>query len=285
LKAHDDIFPELLINMVEVGEVSGTLDAIMDRMAVNFEKESRVQNKVKGAMVYPIVLSVVAVCVVAFLLAFVLPTFTGMFEQSNVPLPLPTKIILGASDGLLKYWYVILPVLGLFAYLAVRWAKTDDGRLQIDKFKLKIPVVRNVAQKVATARFTRTMAMLISSGFPLLQALEVVAKVVGNQVMSNGILKAREEVMKGIELSIPIRNMGLFPPMIDSLIKIGEESGSLDNVLEKTAEFYDGEVETATAQLTTMIEPMIIIVLGFVVGFIILSIILPMFQMYNSVGI
>jgi len=283
LKKHAGIFPELLVNMVETGEVSGTLDVIMDRMAINFEKESRVQNKVRGAMVYPIVLSVVATLVVVFLLTFVLPTFTGMFEQSNVPLPLPTRIVLGASNAIKKYWYLILPGIGIVVYLVMQWVKTEQGRLEIDKIKLKIPVVKNVVQKVATSRFSRTLSILVASGVPLLQALEVVAKVVGNRVIADSILKAREEVMKGIELSVPIRNMGLFPPMIDLMIKIGEESGTLDSIMDKTANFYDDEVETAIQKLTSMFEPVLIIVMGAVIGFIVLSIALPMFDMMQTV--
>ncbi len=283
LRKHIKIFPELLVNMVETGEVSGTLDVIMDRMAITFEKDSRVQNKVRGALVYPIVLSVVAAFVVIFLLTFVLPTFVGIFEQSSVPLPLPTRILMGAGNVVKNYWYLILPSIGVIVYLVLRWSKSDQGRLEIDKFVLKIPVVGNVVQKVASSRFSRTLSILVSSGTPILQALEVVARVVGNKVIANGILKARDEVTKGIELSTPIRNLGLFPPMIDSMIKIGEESGTLDSVLEKTANFYDDEVEAAIQKLTSMLEPAIIIIMGAVVGFIILSIALPMFDMIQTV--
>lgn len=283
LKKHTKIFPELLVNMVETGEVSGTLDVIMERMAITFEKDSRVQNKVRGALVYPIVLSIVATFVLIFLLAFVLPTFVGIFEQSNVPLPLPTRIVMGTGNMVRNYWFLIFLGIGILVYLVLQWSKSDQGRLEIDKFLLKIPVVRNVIQKVASSRFSRTLSILASSGTPILQALEVAARVVGNKVIANGILKARDEVAKGIELSTPIRNLGLFPPMIDSMIKIGEESGTLDSVLEKTANFYDDEVETAIRKLTSMLEPVIIVVMGAIVGFIILSIALPMFDMLQTV--
>lgn len=283
MKKHTKIFPELLVSMVETGEVSGTLDVIMDRMAVNYEKESRVRNKVRGAMVYPIVLSIVSVLVVIFLLTFVLPTFAGIFEQSDVELPLPTRIVMGIGNGIQSYWYFIFPGMGIVAYLVFRWANSDTGRLELDGFKLKIPVVRDVIVKSASSRFSRTLSILTASGIPVLQALEVVAGVTGNRVVANGILKARDEVRKGIELSVPIRNLGLFPPMIDSMIKIGEESGTLDSVLDKTANFYDDELETAVQKLTSMIEPAIIIIMGTIIGFIILSIALPMFNMMQTV--
>lgn len=283
LKKHAKIFPELLVNMVETGEVSGTLDVIMDRMAISFEKDSRVQNKVRGALVYPIVLSFVATFVLIFLLIFVLPIFVGIFEQSNVPLPLPTRIVMGAGNVVRNYWFLIFPGIGILVYLVLQWSKSDQGRLEIDKYLLKIPVVGNVVQKIASSRFSRTLSILASSGTPILQALEVSARVVGNKVIANGILKARDEVTKGIELSTPIRNLGLFPPMIDSMIKIGEESGTLDSVLEKTANFYDDEVETAIQKLTSMLEPVIIVIMGAIVGFIILSIALPMFDMLQTV--
>ncbi|MFT9494814.1 type II secretion system F family protein [Anaerosolibacter sp.] len=284
LKKHDAVFPELLIHMVEAGEVSGTLDVIMDRMATHYEKENKIQNKVKGAMVYPIVLSFVSVAVVIFLLTFVMPTFVGMFEGSGVELPLPTRILLSSSTALQKYWYIFFLLLSLVFYLLKKYLETDMGKSQFDLLKFRIPVIKGTTQKVVTSRFTRTLSTLLSSGIPLLQALEIVAKVVGNKVVADGILKAKEDVRKGIELAGPIKNMGLFPPMVDSMIRIGEESGSLDEILDRTANFYDDEVETALQRMTTLLEPLMIVIMAVAIGAIVIAMVLPMFDMINTVN-
>ncbi|MCT4509429.1 MAG: type II secretion system F family protein [Tepidibacter sp.] len=283
LKKQKNIFPDLLINMVEAGEVSGNLDVIMERMAFHYEKENKINNKVKGAMAYPIILSIVAVAVVTFLLTFVMPTFVGMFESSGVELPLPTRILLSISEGIKKYWYIHLLILFLGIYGIIKYIKSERGKMLIGIINFRIPIIKGVTQKIITSRFTRTLSTLLSSGVPLIHALEIVAKIVGNIIVEKGILEAKEEVRKGIDLASPLERIGVFPPMVTSMIKIGEESGSLDEILEKTADFYDEELETALSQITTLIEPIMIIVMGGVVGFIVIAMMLPMFDMFNTI--
>lgn len=283
LKNHKNVFPELLINMVEAGEVSGNLDTIMDRMANHFEKEFKINNKIKGAMVYPAILSIVATGVVIFLLTFVMPTFMGMFTGSGVELPLPTRILLAFSDALQSFWYLFfLAIVGLVFGIRA-YAKTENGRYLIDNTKLKIPVIKDANKKIITSRFTRTLSTLLSSGVPLLEALDIVSKIVGNVLVEKGIKAAKDEVRKGSSLAKPIRDIGLFPPMVTSMIEIGEESGALDDILEKTANFYDEELEAAIQKMTTLIEPVMIVVMAVIVGFIVISMVLPMFDMINTV--
>ncbi|WZL71466.1 type II secretion system F family protein [Clostridiaceae bacterium 35-E11] len=283
LRDHQGIFPELLINMVEAGEISGNLDIIMDRMATHYEKENKITNKVKGAMVYPIILSIVAVGVVIFLLTFVMPTFVGMFQGSSVELPLPTQILLMISKSIRNYWYMVFTVLFILFYGIKRYIEMYQGRLLMDRLKFHIPIIKGTTQKIVTSRFSRTMATLLSSGIPLIQALEVVSKVVNNKVVAEGILLAKEEVRKGSGLADPIQNIGVFPPMLDSMIRIGEESGSLDEILDKTANFYDEEVEVALQKMTTLIEPLMIVVMAIVIGAIVMAMVLPMFDMINTI--
>jgi len=282
-KNHRDVFPEIFIHMVEAGEVSGTLDTIMDRMAAHFEKETKIQNKVRAALTYPIILGVVAVGVVVFLLTAVMPTFIGMFEGSDVPLPGPTRLLMSMSYGIQHYWYIIGGAAGASAYIIARYIKTDGGRLRMDRLKLKLPVVKTTVVKIATSRFTRTLSTLLASGIPLLQAMDIVARVIGNRIIAEGILGAKDELRKGYSLAGPIRRIGIFPPMVDSMIKIGEESGALDDVLRRTADFYDEEVEVAIQKMTTMLEPLMIVVMALVIGFIVIAMILPMFDMMNTV--
>ena len=283
LRKRIDIFPELLINMVEAGEVSGNLDAIMSRMAVNYEKDAKLRNKVKGAMVYPIVLSIVATLVVIFLLTFVMPTFFSMFQSSGVQLPLPTRILLGISGILKGYWYLLILGLILIVYAIRRWLSSDAGRLSWDRFKLRVPIVKATVKKIITSRFTRTMSTLLSSGIPLLQAMEITSKVVGNRVAADGLLNAREDIRKGMDLAGPIRRIGVFPPMVDSMIRIGEESGTLDEILGRAADFYDDEVETAMQRMVSLLDPVLILIMASIIGFIVISMALPMFDMMQTV--
>jgi type IV pilus assembly protein PilC len=283
MKDHRNVFPELFIHMVEAGEVSGTLDNIMDRMAVHYEKETKIQNKVKSAMTYPIILAIVSVVVVVFMLVAILPTFLGMFEGSDVPLPGPTRLLLGLSNGLRQYWYIIIAVVGAIVYAVRRYIKTDSGRKAFDKLKLRLPVVKNAIIKIATSRFTRTLSTLLASGIPLLPAMDIVAKVVGNQVIAEGILIVKEELRKGFDMAGPIRRLGIFPPMVDSMIMIGEESGALDEVLRRTADFYDEEVDVAIQKLTSMLEPVMLIFMAVIIGFLVAAMYLPMIDMMQTI--
>ncbi|MDD2534436.1 MAG: type II secretion system F family protein [Eubacteriales bacterium] len=283
MKQYKRVFPELLINMIEAGEASGNLDAVLQRMAEHYEKDTRIRRKIQGAMVYPIVLSVITTLVVVFLLTFVLPTFIEMFTSSGVELPLPTRILLGASEFLTSYWYVVLGVILLSAYLIRRFNKTEQGKHFFDSIKLSLPIVKHVTIRVATARFARTLSTLLASGIPLLNGMEITARVVGNKVVEQTILSIREDVRKGFDLAGPIRRSKLFPPMVDSMIHIGEESGSLDDVLKRTADFYDEEVEMSIQKMTSMLEPLMIVIMALVVGSIVIAIASPMFKMFETI--
>lgn len=283
LRNYKDVFPELLINMVEAGEVSGNLDTIMDRMAIHYEKENKINNKVKNAMIYPIVLSIVATVVVIFLLTVVMPTFVSMFQQSGATLPVPTQILLGISNIIKNYWYLIITLAAILIYLLKKYYETEKGKAYIDKLKLKIPVLNNLIIKITTSRFTRTLSTLLSSGVPLIKALEIVSRIVGNRVIEDGLNSVKDEVRRGLDLATPIEKLELFPPMVVSMIRIGEESGSLDEILDKTANFYDDEVEASLQKMTSLIEPIMIIIMALIVGFIVISMVLPMFDMINTV--
>lgn len=276
-------FPSVLIHMVETGEASGNLDAIMDRMAVHFEKEHRLRNKLRTALIYPALLTVVTILVVVFLIVVVMPTFVGLFETSGAALPLPTRMLLNLSFALQRYWWLLgIGVIALI-YLFRRYLASAAGRLRFDRALLRVPVVRDVVLKTATARFTRTLSVLLFSGMPLMQGLDVVSDVVGNKYISGSVQAAKEELRRGFSLAAPIRKMAIFPPMVHSMIAVGEESGTLDDVLEKTANYYDDEVDAALQRLIALFEPMMIIFMALVIGFIVIATLLPMIGMYALV--
>jgi len=283
MKSHKNVFPQLLIHMVEAGEVSGNLDTIMERMAVHYEKESKLEQKIKSAMIYPIMLAVVSIAVVVFLLVSVLPTFISMFEGSGQALPGPTQILLDISNWLSSYWYIFISmVLGLILAFVVL-GRTPSGRRFLDNLKLKIPVVKDTTVKIITSRFTRTLSTLLASGIPLIQSIEVVSKIVGNKVVYDRLEVATDDIRKGVSLSRAVRNVGVFPPMVDSMINIGEESGALDDILNKTADFYDDEVEASLQKMTTLMEPLMLVFMAVIIGFIVIAIAMPMFEMMNTI--
>jgi len=284
MKKQGDVFPVLLYNMVEVGEVSGTLDKVMNEMADHYEKENELNQKVKSALTYPVIVSFVAVLVVIFLLTNVLPIFVGLFKNAGVQLPLPTRILIAISSSISHYWYFHIGGIVLIFYSVSSFLKTSQGRRIYDRMLLNMPIFGQLNRKILTSRFTRTLGTLISAGIPLIAAMEVVEKVVGNTIVSEGLRKAQEDIKKGLPLSEPLKKMGIFPPMVIQMISVGESSGSLDSILNKAADFYDGEVDTAVSQMTTLLEPLIIVMLATVVGFIVVSIIMPLFQLYNFIG-
>jgi type IV pilus assembly protein PilC len=283
MKKHPLIFPTILTNMVEAGEVSGNLDAILERMAVHFEKENKIENKIKGAAIYPAALMVVSISVVIFMLVFVLPTFTSMFEGSDTPLPWPTKFLLDLSDSIRSFWYIYISVIGLSVFGLIAYKRTEEGTRFFDSMKLKLPVIKGVTAKIITSRFTRTLSTLMDSGIPLIKSMEVVSKVVNNLIIQDRITNSIDQIRKGIPLSKAIKDVGVFPPMVDSMIKIGEESGSLDDILLKTADFYDEEVEVALHKMTTLLEPIMIVGMAVVIGFIVIAMYLPMFDLVNTI--
>lgn len=277
-----NIFPQLLISMVQSGEATGNIDEIMLRMSVHFEKENRINNKVRSAMIYPIILSIVAIAAVVGILMFVMPTFKDMFDSEGLVLPLITRALLGLSDFLVKYilfiiLFVVILVVALNYYL-----KTEDGKRQLSKLKLKIPIFRDVTRKVIVARFSRTLSILLSSGISLIDAIPIVSAVLSNKIAEEELSKVREKVVRGDGLSGPISETTVFPDMLNSMIKIGEESGSLDSILEKTADFYDEEVEQAILVATEMLSPVLIVVMGVAIGVIVIAIMLPMFDLYTQ---
>ncbi len=284
MQVHHNIFPDLLINMVAAGEVSGTLDVVMSRMATHYEKEHKINAKVTGAMIYPAFLGAIALGMIFFLLIFVLPTFQTVFEQSGVVLPLPTRILLGLSAFLNQYFLYIVLGCGLIGYFTVRYVKSDDGTLITDQLKLNTPILKTLFIMIYTSRFTRTLSTLLASGTPLIKALESVAGVIGNKVVKNALTMAIEDVKKGVSLSVPIRNMGIFPPMVYYMISIGEESGSLDEIMEKTAAYYDDELESTIAAMLSLLEPLFILIMAVFVGGIVASIMLPVFEMSSTMG-
>ena len=283
MRIHERIFPPILINMVEAGEMSGSLDTIMERMAVHYEKENKIENKIKGAMIYPLVLAIVATTVVVFLLIAVMPTFVGMFEGSGMELPMPTKILLAISHSLQNYWYMYIIIQAFLIYGIAYYNKTEAGGLVIDTMKLKVPIFKDTNIKIATSRFTRTLSTLLSSGIPLMHGIDIVSKVIGNRYISLKLENAKEEIRKGVPLSRTIKDSKVFPPMVDSMIKIGEESGSLDEILNKSADFYDEELEAALQKMTELLQPLMVVVMALIVGFIVISIALPMFDMVNTI--
>ncbi|WP_312814504.1 type II secretion system F family protein [Sedimentibacter sp.] len=283
LSHHKDAFPSILISMVEAGELSGNLDVIMNRLAIHFEKEYKIENKVKGAMTYPIILIFVSIAVVIFLLTTIMPTFVEMYSSSGIALPKVTEVMISISNGLKNYWYIIGFFILALVLLISAINKNENIKIKGDYFKLQIPVVKNLILKVATSRFTRTLSTLMGSGVPLLQALETVSGVTGNTYIKSKILEAKEDVRRGHALSQPLKRQGVFPPMVHSMIKIGEDSGSIEEILDKTADFYDEEVDTAVTRLTAMLEPMMIVFMAVIIGFIVIAMVTPMFDMVQAV--
>lgn len=277
-----DYFPPLLVNMVEVGEMSGTLDSILNRMATYYEKENKMNGKIRNAMIYPVILALTTVFVIGFILMFVMPMFIDMFAQEGAELPGMTKITLGLGNFLSNYWYIVFLAVvaaagGFFYYTR----KTEQGEYSYNKYKLKYALLKSIHQKIVVSRFTRSLSTILSAGVTINNSLDVVGGVLGNKFAKVEITKVKERVLKGESLSEPIRDVGIFPLMLSSMIKIGEESGSLDGILEKTADFYDEELDRTIEALSTIIEPIMLIVMGIIVGFLIISILLPMFEMYN----
>jgi len=283
-KENKNAFDELFVNMVEAGEAGGILDDILQRLATFIEKAEALRRKVQGAMVYPAVVMTVACLATTFMLIFIIPTFAKIFVAFGGDLPLPTKIVMMLSDFLRGYWWVLLGVIiGGVAGIR-RYYTTEAGHLQIDKFLLKLPVLGDVLRKGAVARFTRTLGTLISSGVPILTGLEITARTAGNRVIQEAIMAARASIREGETISAPLRQSNVFPPMVVQMISVGEETGALDDMLTRIADFYDDEVDTAVDSLTSLIEPAMIIFMGTVIGGMVVAMYLPMFKLINVVA-
>ncbi len=283
LSKHPNAFTELYKNMVSAGEAGGILDTILLRLATFLEKNDAIVRKVKGAMIYPAVIFSVAGVAVVVLLIFVIPTFQAMFASVNMALPLPTQVVILASQILQGYWWAM----GLGAFLAwwgtKRWYATEGGQLALDKLMLQLPVLGDLLRKSAVSRFTRTLGTLISSGVSILDGLEITAKTAGNRVIHDAVMGSRASIAGGETISAPLEKSGVFPPMVTSMIAVGEATGGLDEMLTKIADFYDDEVDTAVSSLLALMEPIMIVVLGVIVGGMVVAMYLPIFGMINAV--
>lgn len=284
LRKHPNAFEELYVSMIKAGEVGGILDVILERLSAYLEAAENLKAKVKGAMMYPLVVSIIASAVTLFLLMGVIPTFSTIFAGFGAELPFITQILIDLSYGLRKFWYLVIGAPVGIVFALKQYRKTDLGKRNLDAISLKLPVFGILLKKVAVAKFTRTLGTLIKSGVPILQALETVAKTAGNKVIEIAIMTARESVKEGERIAVQLKKANIFPPMVIQMVAIGEETGNLDTMLSKIADFYDQEVDTAVKALTSMIEPIIIVVMGVVIGFIVIAMFLPMFELGGMAG-
>ena len=282
-KKFPKIFDKVFINMILAGETSGDLERVMDQLAIFYEKEHKIHGKVKSAMTYPIVVSIVAVIVVVILLTKVLPSLLDNLLSVGGEIPLPTKIVIALSDFMINYWYilVIAVILLLIIYMAIK--RNPKGQYMLDLVKLKIPVFGALAQKQIIARISRTMASLFASSVPVLQILRMSGEVSGNKVYEKVLDESRESLRRGASLSLPLAQSWVFPSLVSHMVAIGEETGQLDTMLEKIADFYEEEVEQLASRLSTVIEPLMIAILGIIVGTIVLAAMMPMFSIYQNV--
>src|SRR5467141_4509347 len=283
LRKHPKACSDLYVNMVAAGEAGGILDTILMRLATFLEKNDALVRKVKGAMIYPAVIMSVAAIAVVVLLIFVIPVFAGMFASGGMALPLPTRIGIGASGFLRAYWWVIGAVVIVGGYSFKKYYATSNGKLVIDRIMLKVPVLGDVLRKSAVSRFTRTLGTLIGSGVSILDGLEITAKPSGNRVIQDAILESRASIAGGETISAPLQKSQVFPPMVISMIAVGEQTGGLDEMLTKIADFYDDEVDAAVSALLSLMEPIMIVVLGVIVGGMVVAMYLPIFDMVNAV--
>ena len=284
LSRHPKVFNRLFVAMVEAGESSGTLDTVLDRIAMQIEKETAIKRRVKSAMVYPTVVLTFASLVLVFMLLFIVPVFVKVFDSLGGTLPTPTRIVMGASNGLRAYWYLIFPAIGLGIWGIRRFKNTEVGRQRWDRIRLRLPMkIGDVVQKIALARFSRTLSTLMSAGVDIITALEITGGTAGNYVIEQALVHAREQVHEGVPISGPLADDPVFPPMVSQMVKIGEETGELDKMLSKVADFYEDEVDASIASLTSIIEPILMIGVGVMVGTIVISMYLPMFKLLTLI--
>ena len=284
LSRHPTVFSELYVNMVKSGELGGILDVILERLSAYQESAAALRGKIRSAMIYPAVIALVAGGVTTFLMIVVVPTFVNIFEEVGAQLPLPTQILLTVSNFLKSY--IIFLIIALIAFVVGlrQYYRTEAGSMYIDRLLLRLPLFGALLRKVAVAKFTRTFGTLVKSGVPILQALETVAKTSGNRVIEKAVLAAKEAIREGERISEPLKASGAFPPMVTQMISVGEETGNLDAMLSKIAEFYEQEVDAAISGLTSLIEPVIVVFMGVVIGAIAVAMYMPMFQLGALVG-
>ncbi|MGN0480925.1 MAG: type II secretion system F family protein [Lachnospiraceae bacterium] len=284
MRAEKGVFPQLLINMVAAGEASGSLEASIDRMAEQFEKDAKLKAMIKKAMMYPIVLCFVAIGVVIVMLTVVIPNFTSMFEDLGSDLPAFTKAVVAASDFIIAYWYILLIVVVGIVVAFKMWSKSESGAYTLAKIGVKAPIFGSLTQKTACARFSRTLSTLMAAGMPMIEAIDICARTMDNLLYRDALLKVKNGVGLGLELSTQLKSTGLFPAMVVHMTGIGEQTGSLEEMLNNIAVYYDEEVETATQGLTSMMEPLIILVMAGIVCLLIMAIYTPMISLYDQLG-
>lgn len=282
MRSQPDIFPPMLVNMVEAGEQSGSLEMAFSRMAVHFEKEAKLKATIKKATIYPIILVIAAIGVIAVMLLFVIPIFIDMFADLDIEMPALTMFVMNSSKWMTSHWYVVLAIIVgvVVAYKLIY--RTTQGRLTIDRIKMKMPLFGKLTVKTACSQFARTMSTLLMSGISTIDALETTSKIVNNIHYTNAMLKAREEVMKGVPLSEPLEASGIFPPMVYHMTGIGEETGNVEEMLEKMADYYDEEVEMTTQSVLAAMEPIIILFMALIIGTLVIAVIWPIASMYNG---
>src|ERR671921_1463096 len=285
LEKHPKVFSRLYTEMVKAGEIGGILDGVLLRVADQLERDQDLRRKVRSAMIYPVVVLAFAILAASFMLIFIVPVFAGMFQDLGGTLPLPTRICMLISNILTSCWGVLVyAAMGLGVYLFFRWKKTEQGRKVWGRAVLRIPAkIGDVVQKVVLARFARTLGTLSAAGVPMLQAIEITATSSGNWVVENALLKSRDAIREGRPIYKPLEAEPVFPPMVTRMIAVGEETGDIDGMLTKIAEFYESEVDAAVKALTSIIEPIMVVVVGGIVGAIVISMYLPMFEIFNLI--
>jgi general secretion pathway protein F len=283
LAQHPRLFASLYVNMVRAGEASGALHVVLERLADYTENQARLLRKVRSALTYPAIMLLLSATILFFLLSYVVPKVTRIFQETHQQLPLPTRFLLGLSDFVATWWWLILLVLAAIAVGVTRWARTEAGRERVDRLTLAVPYFGRLVQKLAVARFARTLSTLLASGIGLLPALDIVKSIVDNTVLTRAIERARDAIREGQSIALPLRESGFFPPLVVHMVAVGERSGELEAMLGKAADTYDDEVENAVTALTAIFEPIIIVVMGGVVLFIVLAILLPIFELNRIV--
>jgi type IV pilus assembly protein PilC len=284
LRKHPQAFDDLFCNMVAAGEAGGILDTILQRLSQYIEKIVKLRAAVRSAMVYPTAVILIAVGVVWIILWKVIPTFAALFQGLGAQLPLPTRITIWLSEFIGRWWWAMFAAMGFAAFALNRYYKTHDGRRVIDRLLLKAPVLGMVLKKIAVARFCRTLGTLVSSGVPILEALEITAKTSGNAVVEDAIMATRKSIEEGKTIAEPLRGTDVFPSMVVQMVSVGEQTGALETMLNKIADFYEDEVDEATANLLALLEPIMICFLGIVIGGIVISMYLPMFDLISKIG-
>ena len=284
MKKHPKTFDALYSNMIAAGEAGGILDTILKRLAVYIEKAVKLKGEVKSAMIYPVAVIVIAVVVVAAILWKVIPTFAQMFAGMGAQLPLPTRVVIAASDGLVAYGWILIVLAGALGYAIKTYYATERGRRVLDRFMLKMPILGNILRKVAVARFCRTLSTLMASGVPILDGLDITARTAGNSIIEDAIQVTRTSIERGETIAAPLRETNVFPSMVVQMINVGETTGALDAMLSKIADFYEEEVDTAVAGLLTLMEPVMIAFLGVIVGGIVIAMYMPIFDMISNLA-